>query len=119
MLLFFAVVTVLWPWILTGNAAELLVLYSFFAAVTVVMVARNDLRGRSVPKWVLIALVVIFVLVAHVGYWSCPHASYLRLGPVSFSIAEKPCRNIQDHKMFRDSLLARALSKLGRQPNRG
>lgn len=66
-------------------------LIMLLSVVAILVIAALPFR-RRVGHYLAVTLVAV-ALACNLGYDSCPHARYLSIGPVIFSISGRPCRN--------------------------
>jgi hypothetical protein len=116
MLMGLAWLAVVLPWRGTVEVAVLFTLYGLACAWAVFCLSRREMRHRPIARRILLSMVVLYFVATQIGYWSCPHARYVRVGPLAIAFTGKACGNVQRAYMFRDSLLARTLRGVGLRP---
>lgn len=109
----------LWPWLVRGDLAPFYSLFGLVAGIVVAWTARRHLSVRVVARRIAIGAAIVFLLFTQIGFWSCPHAGYLRIGPFGLTYSGQSCGNIQYSKYFDDSLIARTLNNVWHEPDRG
>lgn len=86
-----------------GDRAVLLSGYALASSICVVAVAicgRDGVVRYAISARVFIGLVAAMCVVGEFRVWSCPHATYVGIGPLSFAVAGKRCGNPQPFKPF-------------------